>query len=203
MSAKDTEQTVTATESDTTSANSRRTGTQSETAEKTLDLVFGILKNSRRRLVLEYLQDTDQEVTLSDLAEHIAAIENDTTPERLTSSERKRVYVGLYQCHLPKMDDAGAIDYNQQRGLIRRTEQTERFESYLKQGSDEPSRRWYRYYGAIAALGVIPMLVSGSVSATVLTGLYAVILLAVGFCAVSHWWLQSSSDDDDGVQMPG
>jgi Mg2+/citrate symporter len=140
---------------------------------------------------------------LSDLAEHIAAIENDTTPERLTSSERKRVYVGLYQCHLPKMDDAGAIDYNQQRGLIRRTEQTERFESYLKQGSDEPSRRWYRYYGAIAALGVIPMLVSGSVSATVLTGLYAVILLAVGFCAVSHWWLQSSSDDDDGVQMPG
>lgn len=204
MSAKNTEQTVTAEQSGTTSSKSQLSEYQSDTADNTLDLVFGILKNSRRRLVLEYLHDADDEVTLSNLAEHIAAIENDTTPERLTSSERKRVYVGLYQCHLPKMDDAGAIDYNQQRGLIRRTEQTAAFEAYLQDGSDDQSRRWYRYYGAIAALGILPMLASAliTLSPTVLTGLYATILVGVGLCALSHWRMQSGSHEADGRQMP-
>jgi transcription elongation GreA/GreB family factor len=44
-----------------------------------LDQVFEILKNRRRREVVKYLNERDESVSLSDLAEHVAAIENDTT----------------------------------------------------------------------------------------------------------------------------
>ena len=82
------------------------------------DVLFDILKNERRRQTLEFLRE-EPTTTLSDLAEHVAALENDKPIRELTSSERKRVYVGLYQCHLPKMDDAGVIDYERSRGTIR------------------------------------------------------------------------------------
>ena len=82
-----------------------------------LDVTFTILKNERRRRVLKYVLDAEGRVTLSDVAEHVAAIENDTTPARLGSQQRKRVYIGLYQSHLPKMDDAGVIEFDRDRGV--------------------------------------------------------------------------------------
>ena len=116
-----------------------------------LDQVFEILKNKRRRETLHYLQDNDGQATLSDLAEHIAAIENDTTVKMITSSQRKRVYVGLYQCHLPKMDDMDVIDFDQNRGTIAPGENMHQLEDYLH---DEQSREWHRAYLLIAAVGV-------------------------------------------------
>ena len=86
--------------------------------ELPLDVTFEILKNRRRRLVLDYLREADETVRIGELAEHIAAIENDIPVQQLNSQQRKRVYIGLYQCHLPKMDDAGVVDFNQDRGLV-------------------------------------------------------------------------------------
>lgn len=45
-------------------------------------------------------------------------MENDTTVKRLSSDQRKRVYIGLYQCHLPKMDKLGVVEYDKNRGRI-------------------------------------------------------------------------------------
>ena len=83
-----------------------------------LDQVFGLLWNRRRRDVLRYLSGTDEQVRLGELAETIAARKCDKSVRQITSQERKRVYIGLYQGHLPKMDDCGVIEYNQQRGII-------------------------------------------------------------------------------------
>lgn len=84
-----------------------------------LDDVFDLLRNQRRRRVLEYLRsNTDGSATLDELAEHIAAMENDVPIEQLTSSQRKRVYIGLYQCHLPKLDEHSVVEYDQDRGTI-------------------------------------------------------------------------------------
>jgi hypothetical protein len=102
-----------------------------ETDDLALDRIFGVLKNQRRRQVLEYLGTTDGQASLSDLSEQIAAWENDKAPRMISSSERKRVYVGLYQSHLPKMDDAGAISYNKQRGLVEEGPAFAEFEAYL------------------------------------------------------------------------
>jgi hypothetical protein len=104
--------------------------------EVSLSRVFGILKNSRRRRVIRYLRRQEAQVTVSDLAEHIAAIENDTEPAKLSSKQRKRVYVGLYQCHLPKMDDAGVIEYDKDRGTIEFGENAPAFEAYLESALD-------------------------------------------------------------------
>jgi len=51
-----------------------------------------------------------------DIRYHSAQL--DSAPEKLTSRERKRVYVGLYQCHLPKMDGVGVIEFDKNRGTI-------------------------------------------------------------------------------------
>lgn len=82
------------------------------------DVVFGLLSNERRRLVLRYLYEYQDPTTLSDLAEHIASTEKDKSVSALSSSERKRVYVGLQQFHLPKLDDANVIDYSKSRGRV-------------------------------------------------------------------------------------
>lgn len=111
-----------------------------ESVEEELDRddIFHILQCRRRRLVLKYLQEYDGEepAAMSDIAEHIAARENETTVETLRSQERQRVYIALYQSHLPKMDKVGVIDYEQYRGIVKPTELTEEFERYL---FDEPS----------------------------------------------------------------
>lgn len=91
--------------------------TRDETAVLSKDAIFDILKNRRRRLVLEFLRDR-QASTLPDVAEHVAALENGKDVGRLTPSERKRVYVGLYQCHVPRLADAGVVDYDAERKTI-------------------------------------------------------------------------------------
>lgn len=122
--------------SDSETADAAETGTPVETPTDDgppvdLNQVFGLLRNRRRRDVLWYLLGTDEQVSLSDLAETIAARECDKSVSQITSQERKRVYIGLYQGHLPKMDDCGAVAYNQQRGTVDRGANFEVFVEYL------------------------------------------------------------------------
>lgn len=105
--------------------------------ELPLDTVFELLRNDRRRRVLEYLDENEGEATLSELAERIAAIENDTTEEALSSQQRKRVYVGLYQCHLPKMDGAGVIEFDENRGDVERLPAADQLHPYLEAARED------------------------------------------------------------------
>lgn len=82
------------------------------------DVVFGLLSAERRRRLLVFLDEIDGETTLNEAAEVIAAEENDVAVSELTSDQRKRVYVGLYQSHLPKLADAAVIEYDRDRGTI-------------------------------------------------------------------------------------
>lgn len=96
------------------------------------DVVFGLLSAKRRRRVLEFMAENGDETTLSDLADHIAALENDTEIRLLSSQQRKRVYVALYQCHLPKMDDADVIDFDHSRGTVERRPEADQLYAYLE-----------------------------------------------------------------------
>lgn len=82
------------------------------------DTAAEIVKNSRRRHVVIYLTEVSDNAraTIGELADYIAEME---FGEDYTGEERKRVYVALYQAHLDKMDDAGVIVYNKDRGEIR------------------------------------------------------------------------------------
>jgi hypothetical protein len=96
-----------------------------------LDEIFGVLKNRRRRGVLRYLSENSEQLDLGTLAEQIAARECGKDVSQITSQERTRVYVGLYQCHLPKMADTGAISYNRSRGRIEPGPNFGLFDRYL------------------------------------------------------------------------
>lgn len=83
------------------------TEAQSSELPCTPDQAFGLLKNSRRRHILDTLHDTGR-AELGDMAVAIAMIEGghehaDAVPRK----ERKARYVSLYQSHFPKIADTG------------------------------------------------------------------------------------------------
>ena len=82
--------------------------TKPERGPLPLDLAIDILNNRRRRHVIRIAEKANGTITTDDLAEVLADMENGG---RHTSQERKRVYVSLYQTHLPKLDDAGVLVY--------------------------------------------------------------------------------------------
>lgn len=97
------------------------------------DDLFHLLQNGRRRAVLRYFAShpDQRKFDMRTVAEAIAAWENEIPVEQLSSDQRQRVYIALYQSHLPKLDDYGVIEYNQSRGLIVPTPLTAMFEPYL------------------------------------------------------------------------
>lgn len=74
-----------------------------------LDMPIGdlmhLLSCERRRLAIEYAVDTDDSFALRDLADWVAKQEFEA-PE---TSDRQAVYITVYQNHLEKLIEAGAI----------------------------------------------------------------------------------------------
>lgn len=98
-----------------------------------LDVVFQILSNQRRRWVIRYLQ-AEGSTTLGELAECLARLEMDEPDAPVTSTERKRAYVVLYQHHLPKLADADVIEYDADRKTIELGDNIEQVVPYLQAG---------------------------------------------------------------------
>ena len=115
------------------------------------DLVFEVLKSPRRRYVLYYLRKNGGWIDLSDVTEQVAAWENDTTIGELESEQRKRVYISLYQTHLPKLDEAGVVEYDQTRGVIRLSDGANELDDYLGDQSTG-SVPWDKYYLGLSIL---------------------------------------------------
>lgn len=111
--------------------------TQQDADDLDIGEVFELLKNERRRRVIAFLkQQEERTTTLGVLAEHIASLENDIDVSQVTSSQRKRVYIALYQCHLPKMDSLGVIEYEKSRGTIQ-LRNTALLDPYLAESGPE------------------------------------------------------------------
>jgi hypothetical protein len=123
---------------------------ESESEELTQDTVFEILSNSRRRFMLSYLHEHEGPVDLMDLANEIAAWENDTTVDELTDKQSKRVYVSVYQTHVPKLVSTDLIEYDSDSGLIELSDRADEIERYMPDGGTE--RPWHRYYAILAVV---------------------------------------------------
>ncbi|WP_297063827.1 hypothetical protein [Thermococcus sp.] len=67
-----------------------------------------ILGNSRRMLMIEYLQKSEGRAELRDMVEYIAESEGNTDRKH-----RKSVYVSLIQTHIPKLEREGVITFRQ------------------------------------------------------------------------------------------
>lgn len=140
-----------------------------------------ILKNRRRREVLRYLAQSGQATTLDALARHIAAKENGIDERALSSSQRKRVYIGLYQAHLPKMDDAGVIEFDKHRGRVELRPEAERLLECLRAlHASGPAPR--SYLAASLATGVLAG--AATVGVVAVPGLPLLVTVAVAAVAV-------------------
>lgn len=123
--------------SQTSESNTVGGESSSESGQLQKSEVFELLSADRRQAVLLYLNTTDGTADLGELAEHIGGQECECRPTELSSQQRKRVYVGLYQCHLPKMADAGVIEYDSDRGTVALNERSDRLLEYLYFEEDE------------------------------------------------------------------
>lgn len=125
-----------------------------------LNVVFDVLKNRRRRIILEYFADGEGPVDLGVLSETVASIENEKSRTELESMERKKAYVGLYQCHLPRLDDAGAINFDKTQGMVERGPAFEQYVSHLEPDERAP---FVRISLAASVVGVVLGLLVGGV----------------------------------------
>ena len=129
-------------------------GRESEAADEegpSRDEVFTALSNARRRNAIKYLKKNGPDARVRDIAEQLAAWENDVEIPAVTYKQRKRVYTALHQSHLPKLAASGFIDYEPDRGLVSLTEESRQLEVYLEVVS-ENEILWSEYYVGLAVV---------------------------------------------------
>ncbi|MXV60833.1 hypothetical protein GS429_01850 [Natronorubrum sp. JWXQ-INN-674] len=125
-----------------------------QSEELTRDEIFTVLSNRRRRWVLHFLKQRDgQRVDLRTLVDTVSAWEYDTSPEDLPWKKRKRIYTALRQSHLPKLADAGVIEYDRNRGEVVLTEDARTVRMYLEY-VPENDIPWSQCYLALSGIGV-------------------------------------------------
>lgn len=118
----------------------------------TQDEIFDILSNGRRRYVLSLLKQADGPVHINELAEKVAAWENDLEVDELTDQQSKRVYVSLYQSHIPKLESLGIVEYTEDDNLVALTDAADSIDRFLEDSSDDI--RWQRIYLGLALASV-------------------------------------------------
>jgi DNA-binding transcriptional ArsR family regulator len=133
--------------------------------ELSKDVVFSILSNGRRRFVIRLLKRADGPVAVRDLAQQVAAWENGVSVPELTYKQRKRAYTSLHQTHLPKLKEAGIVEYDSDRGTVSTGDAVAAVDSYLGPVPTDGAPWSVRYLGlagfsllavALAWVGVSP-----------------------------------------------
>ena len=169
------------------------------------DEIFEVLSNRRRRYVLRYLEEhADESVDFRELVDQVAAWENETTIQQLSSSDRKCVYTALRQTHLPKLDRLDVVEYDSQRGVVTSTEYAADVMLYMEY-VPEDDISWSQFYvllsglcGALAILvwiGVFPFGgVPGLVVAVLVAGLFGVAALVQ---SSQSWWARAGSSAEN------
>jgi hypothetical protein len=176
-----------------------------ENPEFSRDQTFHLLQNQRRREVLRYLRNADAErVRMRDIAESIAAAEHETSVDALSSKQRQRVYVPLYQNHLPKLDAEGVLDYDQSRGVVERRPAAAQLERHLwpsavesdDEQSVERTDSSSHHHWLLTAVGLAAVLFGGAtfdvsvlalVPDVIVSGIILCLLVAVTLWTAIDW----------------
>jgi predicted transcriptional regulator len=96
------------------------------------DVLFDVLSNARRRFVLAALLTADRSLSHSELATDVVRWETEMASTTGTPTERRDVEISLVHSHLPKMADAGVIDYDPDAGTVRLDGRADRVRTHLQ-----------------------------------------------------------------------
>ncbi|MBX0322291.1 hypothetical protein EGH21_04495 [Halomicroarcula sp. F13] len=195
--------------SPSTRDQSQRAETETQRDDHTVELsrdeTFEMLSNRRRRYTLHHLQDTESAVPLSDLAEQVAAWENDTTVRDISASERKTVYTSLQQFHLPKMDETGVVEFHQRDGTVELTDAAADLDIYLEL-VDRYDIPWSFYYMGLSAIGCILVTLSWlgvqPFAVVPFVGWTVFLLGTFGVSSASHYYLSRRMRLGSGESPP-
>lgn len=113
----------------------------------TADTVFTLLANARRRQLLTRLYRAESK-DLESVARSIATVERDDPDETVSQDDVRRVYISLYQNHVPKLEENGVIEYDRDDGRVSlvRSSATQQ----LLRAAEIVAYDWKKYY--VAAL---------------------------------------------------
>ena len=134
------------------------------TADLSEDDVFEVLSNRRRRYAFHYLKREGREVFLVELAEQIAAWENEKPVDQLSAPEKNRVKTALRQHHLPRMASHQFVEYDSGRGTVELSSAAAELDVYLDvvPGRDVP---WAPVYLGVGVVAVAVAVAAGTVPA--------------------------------------
>lgn len=127
--------------------------------ELTLDAILQVTKNQRRRRILRYLEPEDGPVAIGDIAEQLAQQEYDCPNGGPTSTQRKRMYVGIYQGHLPKLDQMGVIEFDKEGRTAELGLHGGRVVRFMNRATGD-EQRWPVVYLAEASLAAVLLMAS-------------------------------------------
>ena len=163
---------------------------ESSTDAISQDSAYDLLSNSRRRYVISILRERDEPMALNELSRELAAWENDVDPAELTDQQIKRIYVSLYQTHIPKLSDAGVVSYDQETGTVELEDTVHELDTYIP-GQNNGTTAWERLYILVAAVGLVlyggSLVLPGGLFGLTPTIVGAVILLTFGLLTAAHY----------------
>lgn len=91
-------------------------------AGRSTDEYLAVLGDDHRRAVVEILAEKERAVILSPLAREVTAKTQDVALETPTEAEIERMELELHHNHLPKLEDAGVVDYDHEINVVAPTE---------------------------------------------------------------------------------
>lgn len=83
-----------------------------------VDGLFDLLADERRRYALSCLWEHDGAMTMSDLAEDVAALETEESRTAIEAEMVQTVATSLYHSHVPKLAAAGVVEYDRDREMV-------------------------------------------------------------------------------------
>lgn len=116
--------------------------------------IHDVLRNERRRRVIDILQSSNGAVSVRELSEEIGSIESERNPA--PRNIKQSVYVSLLQTHLPKLDELGIVDYQAEGKMVNvdgsLKDVTVYMEKVPKYGLSN-----VEYYAALGLLGMLTL----------------------------------------------
>ena len=154
--------------------------TSAEGGELAEGEIHDVLRNDRRRMVLELLGDAGEPVTARELSEAIAARESDSEPP--PRDVRQSVYISLQQTHLPKLDGLGIVDYDESTKTVTPATNAPTVGVYMEV-VPKYGLAYSESYAALGVLGVL-LVVAAEIGVPVFAALSASTWAAIVFCVV-------------------
>jgi predicted transcriptional regulator len=114
--------------------------------------IHDILRNNRRRRVIESLREHDEPLSVRDLSELLATAETGEDPA--PRNVRQSVYVSLHQTHLPKLEELGVVDYDGDTKVVTLADAIDDVTVYMEV-VPENDLSWAEYYLGLGVLGLL------------------------------------------------